>query len=580
MERNDWGYVQGGLCFEGIEGYAYSNQVPGSVPLYHFYNTGNYDHFYTRNYAEGSNAGLQYSGVEGYVMNSNVEGTVPFQRYYSPCGNADHFYVASTAVSPPYCYNYEGIEGYVYTSGGTYVADRTYKPTQPPLLTLTSLSATTAEVDLFGFGWNRLGDPYRQVDWVNAKVDGVLTDSHSVTGYLPQSMASIITERVNLGNLADGKYHRVEIAAGNSYAPTILVFFVDPYGPYGDVLAANSSQERGSTYVEANESAVDTASLTIDVFEDLKEDGFKGDEGLIRVKVPIRIDSVLSSRECSYGTVPVTKTTSLENGYVRFTGCRVGRTAPKYSKTYYVYAEIPSGYDVDKYYHNANQTKKIYNTKTGKYELRLKVKLNKGDNRFINILFVKRSSIQFAALPETEFVRSFEDKIVDRLNAVRANNKDADGNPNPLPALANSDNLRSLSRAHSLDMYKSNFFAHKSRNGCADHIERLKRAGLYDYVGSAAENLIWFTPPQTEELAAQQAVDGWMGSKLHRDNILNPLFRFVGMGGVSRTGTSWTPRSRTLSNGQELCEFAPSPTPVSNFYIATTVFTENDPDPD
>jgi len=56
-----------GFSNEGILGYAASNQVSGTVPLYRFYNPATADNLITVNYTEGSQTGLTYEGTLGYV---------------------------------------------------------------------------------------------------------------------------------------------------------------------------------------------------------------------------------------------------------------------------------------------------------------------------------------------------------------------------------------------------------------------------------------------------------------------------------------------------------------------------------
>lgn len=58
-----------GFANEGILGYAASNQITGTVPLYRFSNPSTPDHLETVNYSEGSQNGLTYEGILGYVTN-------------------------------------------------------------------------------------------------------------------------------------------------------------------------------------------------------------------------------------------------------------------------------------------------------------------------------------------------------------------------------------------------------------------------------------------------------------------------------------------------------------------------------
>jgi uncharacterized protein YkwD len=560
MERNDWGYVQGGLCFEGIEGYAYSNQVPGTVPLYHFYNPGNYDHFYGRNYSEGINAGYQYQGVEAYVENSPVEGTVPFQRYYSPCGNSDHFYRANAYVEGIYCYGHEGNEGYVYTSGGVYVADRTYRPTQPPLLTLTSLSATSAEVDLFGFGWNRSGDPSREVYWITAKVDGVYTDNHSLTGYQPQSMAALIAERVYLGNLADGKYHRVEIATGNTYVPTILTFFVDPVGPYSGVSASGgSAQQKEALYAEQSGATSNVGSVNVATWENTNEGDNAFKDRAIGYVV-VKTDNI-GGNEC-----PVTSTKTYSSGSITFTRCPVGiNNSPKYPKSYYVSAIVPSGYHVDKKYAALFSPRefKIFTNSAGQTEVRRKIKLLKDKTKNITFVFAKNTAsvVTTQPLPESTYNRAEEDATVEEINKnIRR--------PKGLTDLIIDEGLRQVARSHALDMMVHNFFGHVGYD-CSHSDERMKAAGYNNgYYGenvgwgvgslSSAWAIIWGAAypdkyNKEDDPTKYDESHGYMNSPGHRRNILDPNFKYTGVGHISGIA-SYTPTGHIPdSDGRESC---------------------------
>jgi uncharacterized protein YkwD len=90
---------------------------------------------------------------------------------------------------------------------------------------------------------------------------------------------------------------------------------------------------------------------------------------------------------------------------------------------------------------------------------------------------------------------------------------------------------RRLSRAarwHSHDMVKRRYFDHVSRSG-KDVVDRLYRSG---YLGgrsswTVGENLAWGTNVRG---TPRQIVRAWMRSPGHRQNILNPRFREIGIG--------------------------------------------------
>ena len=72
-------------------------QIPGSTPVYRFYNKKNGSHFYTTDPAEKANtqknlsATYQYEAVVYYVMSGQSAGTTPVYRFYNK-KNGSHFY--------------------------------------------------------------------------------------------------------------------------------------------------------------------------------------------------------------------------------------------------------------------------------------------------------------------------------------------------------------------------------------------------------------------------------------------------------------------------------------------------------
>ena len=92
-----------------------------AVPLYQYYLGGpNADHFYTTNADEigtttvgqAGNNGYVYDGVAGYCYKTQVPGTFPLYRFYG--GRNDHFYTKGSLPHAVAGYKYEGIQCYVY----------------------------------------------------------------------------------------------------------------------------------------------------------------------------------------------------------------------------------------------------------------------------------------------------------------------------------------------------------------------------------------------------------------------------------------------------------------------------------
>ncbi|PJE98053.1 CAP domain-containing protein [Streptomyces carminius] len=107
---------------------------------------------------------------------------------------------------------------------------------------------------------------------------------------------------------------------------------------------------------------------------------------------------------------------------------------------------------------------------------------------------------------------ALEDDVVTLVNQERAERG--------LVRLRTEERLRLSSRAHSRDMAERAFFSHLTPEGVAPD-ERMSAAG-YPY--PAAENIAVLDPN------AMAVVVAWMNSPGHRVNILNPLFRAIGVG--------------------------------------------------
>ena len=77
-------------------------------------------------------------------------------------------------------------------------------------------------------------------------------------------------------------------------------------------------------------------------------------------------------------------------------------------------------------------------------------------------------------------------------------------------------------------MGRQGFFEHESLNGAPfwKRIERFYPMGRSSW--SVGENIFWETP----DTSAASAVREWMGSPGHRENILAPEWREIGIGAV------------------------------------------------
>src|SRR5215210_1231637 len=95
------------------------------------------------------------------------------------------------------------------------------------------------------------------------------------------------------------------------------------------------------------------------------------------------------------------------------------------------------------------------------------------------------------------------------------------------PPLALNADLQQAAQAHAQDMLARAFFAHKSPSGTTVR-ERSRKAG-YDW-RTIGENIA------EGQTSVNEVMTTWMNSKGHRENILNPAFRELGVGLVLGKG--------------------------------------------
>lgn len=113
----------------------------------------------------------------------------------------------------------------------------------------------------------------------------------------------------------------------------------------------------------------------------------------------------------------------------------------------------------------------------------------------------------------------FLNALVTLVNAQRTAN-----NP-PLPALTVNDKLSAAAQNHSEDMACNNFLQHGGWNGSTPD-SRIAAAG---YTASVTRENIYAQPPQYGG-DAPAAVTWWMGDPIHRDAILDPQVKEIGVG--------------------------------------------------
>jgi len=119
-----------------------------------------------------------------------------------------------------------------------------------------------------------------------------------------------------------------------------------------------------------------------------------------------------------------------------------------------------------------------------------------------------------------------ESAVLDELNLVRLEHG--------LKQLRINHRLTAAADHHSLDMVRHGYFGHESANGkhFAQRIKAFYRPRTAHRPWTVGENLIW----QTERLTARAAVISWLASPGHRDNLLEPVFREVGISAFRALG--------------------------------------------
>ena len=116
---------------------------------------------------------------------------------------------------------------------------------------------------------------------------------------------------------------------------------------------------------------------------------------------------------------------------------------------------------------------------------------------------------------------ALERSVLADVNAIRRSSH--------LAQLAVSPGLRAAATQHSTEMARLGYFAHSSSDGSAfdKRLARYFPRGRYHY-WSVGENLVFGSP----DLTAAQALDLWMHSPEHRQNLLRASWRQIGISAV------------------------------------------------
>jgi len=108
---------------------------------------------------------------------------------------------------------------------------------------------------------------------------------------------------------------------------------------------------------------------------------------------------------------------------------------------------------------------------------------------------------------------AFEQRVFELVNIERTSRG--------LQALAWHDGLAAVARAHSADMANRDFFNHICPSGTLPW-DRMRAAGIH--FGVAAENIAM------GHRTPEEVISAWMDSQGHRENILHPGLRHLGVG--------------------------------------------------
>ena len=103
------------------------------------------------------------------------------------------------------------------------------------------------------------------------------------------------------------------------------------------------------------------------------------------------------------------------------------------------------------------------------------------------------------------------------------------------PVTPNAD-LRQAALSHSNEMIQEGYFEHTSPAGLT-FVQRIDATGYMRGARSwlVGENLVWGTGPLS---TPKSLVTAWMNSPPHRENLLRPSFREIGIAAVAGTPVS------------------------------------------
>jgi uncharacterized protein YkwD len=145
--------------------------------------------------------------------------------------------------------------------------------------------------------------------------------------------------------------------------------------------------------------------------------------------------------------------------------------------------------------------------------------------------------------PATPTLSAEASAALKAVNAARAQGRRCGETAYPAaPPVTWNAKLEAASRAHNADMIGSQYFDHVSPDGTRTLVTRAKAQGYtYSLLG---ENIAVGTLGSSMDRVAG-AIQGWLSSPGHCQNVMNPKFTEIGMASATgswerRTATFWT----------------------------------------
>jgi len=122
-----------------------------------------------------------------------------------------------------------------------------------------------------------------------------------------------------------------------------------------------------------------------------------------------------------------------------------------------------------------------------------------------------------------------KEKILRLVNEIRKKGCNCGGTAyGPAPALSWNDQLEKAATAHSNDMFRKKFLGHNSSTGKTPG-ERIRQAG-YAWTRYGENVAVGYDDENA-------VIVGWLSSPQHCANLMNPLFKEMG---VAQKGKYWT----------------------------------------